>query len=91
MKMDLRDGLPGWMWPAGFSVLAIVERLLGGLGVGRFFELANSEHNWLPEILAVSLAGYVGNKAQKKYLEIKRASLPAPEAYASRVTSSDDT
>lgn len=90
--MNLKEGVPGWMWPAGLTCYALIERILGGLGVERFFDLANSPNNWMPEILAVSITGFVANKAQKKYLEIKRASLPvSPEVYAERVSSSDDT
>lgn len=88
MKISWDEGVPGWWWPAGFSILAIAERILGGLNVGRFFDLANSPHNWMPEILFVSLTGFVANKAQKGYLQAKKEATLV--AYQQRASSSED-
>ena len=87
--MNLKDGIPGWMYPAGITGYALFERLMGGLGFRYFMELANSPYNWLPEILAVSLGGFVLNRAQKGYMEVKKAATLA--SYQARAASSDDT
>lgn len=89
MKLP-KDGIPGYMWPAAFSVLAIAERILAGFGVGRFFELTDSPDNWMPEILLVSLTGFVGNRLQKGYVEAKKAAAANLAAYQSRASSSED-
>lgn len=87
--MTLKDGIPGWVYPAAITAYALMERLLAGLGYAHFMELANSPSNWLPEILGVSLGGFVLNKAQKGYMEAKKAASLAQ--YQSRAASSDDT
>lgn len=84
------EGLPGWVWPAAFSVLAIVERILAGFNVGKFFEMTNSPTNWMPEILAISLTGFVANKLQKGYVEAKKTAAANLAAYQSRASSSED-
>jgi len=44
----------------------MVERVLGGLEVGKFYEMTTSPSNYMPEILGVVLSGYVGNSWMKR-------------------------
>lgn len=60
-----REGLPGWVWPALVTIYALTERTLGSFGIKRFFEMATSPSNWLPEFLLISLTGTLGWKSVK--------------------------
>lgn len=66
-----RNGPPGWIYPSGITIYALMERILGGLDVGKFYDLANSPSNWLPELLAISLAGTLGYRGYRKYVNTK--------------------
>lgn len=60
-----KEGVPGWVYPATITIYALTERVLAGLGIGSFLDLANSANNWLPELLLVSLGGTLGWKTVK--------------------------
>ena len=62
-----REGLPGWVWSAMITIYALTERTLGGFGYKRFYDLATSGNNWLPELLMISLTGTLGYKSFKMY------------------------
>lgn len=60
-----KEGVPGWVYPATITIYALTERVLAGLKVGSFLDLANSANNWLPELLLVSLSGTLGWRTVK--------------------------
>ena len=42
---------------------ALIERVLGGFGVGRFYDLTtNPNGNWIVSFIGVVMGGYVSNK-----------------------------
>lgn len=66
-KRSKRDwktqGPPAWVWPSGVTVYALIERILGGLEVGKFYELTtNPDGNWIVGFIGVVMGGYVSNK-----------------------------
>jgi len=60
-----KEGPPGWIYPSAITIYALAERLLGGFGYARFFDMASSGNNWLPELLLVSLGSTLGYKSVK--------------------------
>lgn len=45
------------------TTYALIERVLGGFGVGRFYDLTtNPNGNWIVSFIGVVMGGYVSNK-----------------------------
>lgn len=45
------------------TTYALIERVLGGFGIGRFYELTtNPDGNWIVGFIGVVMGGYVSNK-----------------------------
>ena len=67
MKEKRRDyfaeGIPAWWWPSLVTTYALIERVLGGFGVGRFYDLTtNPNGNWIVAFLGVVSGTFVTNK-----------------------------
>jgi hypothetical protein len=73
-----RDGLPAWIWPSAITTYSLLERLLAGLGVGRFYDLNTSPNNYLPQVLGIVLSGFIGNSWMKKVEERKMVAAENP-------------
>jgi len=57
------EGPPAWVWPSGVTLYALAERILGGFGIGRFYDLTtNPNGNWIVSFIGVVMGGYVSNK-----------------------------
>lgn len=57
------EGIPAFWWPSLVTTYALIERILGGFGVGRFYDLTtNPNGNWVVNFIGVVMAGYVSNK-----------------------------
>lgn len=57
-----QEGIPGWCYPSGITLVALLGWVLAGFGVGEFMTLATSGNNYIVELLFVSLGGFVTNK-----------------------------
>lgn len=63
---------------------ALIERVLGGFGVGRFYDLTtNPNGNWIVSFIGVVMGGYVSNKWVKgridSTVETKSESVTVPK------------
>ena len=57
------EGIPAWWWPSLVTTYALIERVLGGFGVGRFYDLTtNPNGNWIVAFLGVVSGTFVTNK-----------------------------
>lgn len=57
------EGIPAFWWPSLVTTYALIERVLGGFGVGRFYDLTtNPNGNWIVSFIGVIMGGYVSNK-----------------------------
>ena len=64
------------------TTYALIERVLGGFGVGRFYDLTtNPNGNWIVSFIGVVMGGYVSNKWVKGRIEspTKESSSPPTE------------
>lgn len=52
------------------TTYALIERVLGGFNIGRFYELTtNPNGNWIVSFIGVVMGGYVSNKWVKGRVE----------------------
>ena len=63
---------------------ALIERVLGGFGLGRFYDLTtNPNGNWIVSFIGVVMGGYVSNKWVKgridSTVETKSESVTVPK------------
>ena len=57
------EGIPAFWWPTIVTSYALIERLLGGFGVAKFYELTtNPNGNWIVAFLGVVSGTFVTNK-----------------------------
>lgn len=67
-----KEGVPAFWWPSLITSYALIERILGGLGISRFYDLTtNPNGNWITGFLATSLTAFVANKWVNKSEERK--------------------
>lgn len=73
------EGIPAWWWPSLVTTYALIERVLGGFGVGKFYELTtNPNGNWIVGFLGVVSGTFVTNRWVKSIIT-KESSTP-PES-----------
>lgn len=61
------------------TTYALIERVLGGFNIGRFYELTtNPNGNWIVSFIGVVMGGYVSNKWVKSKAESKPTIIQSP-------------